>query len=66
MFLLLTNFCRYYHSMTQMMERLNFVTGNVCDRVDRVEKHGNEAGTSTQEVRKVRAKPKVNKVNKVG
>jgi hypothetical protein len=50
--------------MTQMMERLNFVTGNVCDRVDRVEKHGNEAGTSTQEVRKVRAKPKVNNVSR--
>jgi len=29
-------------AMTQMMERMNFVTGNVCDRLDRVEKGGNE------------------------
>jgi len=36
------------HAMTQMMERMNFVMGNVCDRLDRVEKRGNEAGTSTQ------------------
>ena len=34
-------------AMTQMMERMNFVMGNVCDRLDRVEKRGNEAGTST-------------------
>jgi hypothetical protein len=66
MFLLLTNFCKYYHSdqnntppppegelkfqmqvMTQMMERMNFVMGNVCDRLNRVEKRGNKAGTST-------------------
>jgi hypothetical protein len=31
-------------AMTQMMERMNFVMGNVCDRLDRVEKRGNEAG----------------------
>jgi hypothetical protein len=30
--------------MMQMMERMNFVMGNVCDRLDRVEKCGNEAG----------------------
>ena len=35
-------------AMTQMMERMNFVMGNVCDRLDRVEKRGNPAGTSTQ------------------
>ena len=33
-------------AMTQMIERMNFVMGNVCDRVDRVES-GNKAGTST-------------------
>ena len=47
-------------AMTQMMERMNFVMGNVCDRLDRVEKHGNEAGTSTQNVRKLGAEPKAN------
>jgi hypothetical protein len=41
-----------------MMERINFVMGNMCDRLDRVERHGNEAGTSTQDVRKVGAEPK--------
>jgi hypothetical protein len=45
-------------AMTQMMERINFVIGNMCDRLDRVERHGNEAGTSTQDVRKVGAEPK--------
>jgi hypothetical protein len=43
-----------------MMERRNFVMGNVCDRLDRVEKRGNEAGTSTQNVRKLGAEPKAN------
>jgi len=42
------------------MERMNFVMGNVCDRLDRVERHGSEAGTSTQDVRKVGAEPKAN------
>jgi hypothetical protein len=46
--------------MIQMMERMNFVMGNVCDRLDRVEKHGNEAGTSTQNGRKLGAEPKTN------
>jgi hypothetical protein len=46
--------------MMQMMERMNFVMGNVCDRLDRVEKCGNKAGTSTQDVRKVGAEPKAN------
>jgi len=40
-------------AMTQMMEKMNFVIGNVCDRLDKVEKHGNEAATSTQNVRKL-------------
>ncbi|KAL9350767.1 hypothetical protein Peur_058022 [Populus x canadensis] len=47
-------------AMTQMMERMNFVMGNVCDTLDRVEKHGNDAGTSTQNVRKLGAEPKAN------
>ena len=43
-----------------MMESMNFVMGNVCDRLDRVEKCGNEAGTSTQNVRKLGSEPKAN------
>jgi len=46
--------------MTQMMEMMNFVMRNMCDRLDRVESRGNEAGTSTQDVRKVEAKPRAN------
>jgi len=46
--------------MMQTMERMNFVMVNVCDRLDRVEKRGNEAGTSTQNVRKLGAEPKAN------
>jgi len=46
--------------MKQMMERMNFFMGNVCDRLDRVEKRGNEAGTSTQNVKKLKAEPKAN------
>jgi len=34
--------------------------GNMCDRLDRVEKHSNEVCTSTQDVRKLGAKPKAN------
>jgi len=52
-------------AMTQMMERMNFVMGNVCDILDRVEKHGNEAGTSTQNMRKLGAEPKANNGNRV-
>jgi hypothetical protein len=33
--------------MKKMMEMMNFVMGNMCDRLDRVEKHDNEADTST-------------------
>jgi len=47
-------------AMTQMIERMNFVMGYVCDRLDRVEKRGNEAGTSTQNMRKLGAEPKAN------
>jgi hypothetical protein len=47
-------------AMTTMMEMMNFVMGNMCDRLERVEKHGNEAGTSTQDVRMVRADSKSN------
>jgi len=47
-------------AMTQMMERMNFVMGNICDRLDRVERRGNEASTNTQDMRKVRAEPKAN------
>jgi hypothetical protein len=47
-------------AMTKIMERMNFVMGNVCDRLERVEKHGNKAGTSTQDVRMVRADSKPN------
>jgi hypothetical protein len=43
-----------------MKERMDFVMSNVCERLDRVERCGNEAGTSTQEVRKVGAEPKAN------
>ncbi|KAG5248672.1 hypothetical protein IMY05_003G0025400 [Salix suchowensis] len=52
-------------AMTQMIERMNFVMGNVCDRLDRVEKRGNEAGTSTQNVRKLGAEPKENSGSRV-
>jgi hypothetical protein len=47
-------------AMTKMMERMNFVMGNVCDRLEKVGKHGNVAGTCTQDVRKGRAEPKSN------
>jgi hypothetical protein len=42
------------------MERVNFVIGNVCDRLEKVEKYGNEVGTSTQDMSKVGAEPKSN------
>jgi hypothetical protein len=34
-------------AMTEMMKRMNFVMGNVCDRLDRVEKCYHNVGTST-------------------
>jgi hypothetical protein len=45
-------------AMTQMIERMNFVMGNVCEKLGRVERCGKKVGTSTQDVRKVRAEPK--------
>jgi len=36
------------------------VMGNVCDGLDRVERRGNEIGISTQDMRKLGAKPKAN------
>ena len=45
---------------TKMMERMNFVMGNVCGKLEKVGKHGNMAGTCTQDVRKVGAEPKSN------
>jgi hypothetical protein len=43
-----------------MMERMNFGMGTMCDRLERVKKHGNKASTSTQDIRKVGANPKSN------
>jgi hypothetical protein len=44
--------------MTKMME-INFVMGNMCFRLEKVVgKHGNMAGTCTQDMRKVGAEPK--------
>jgi hypothetical protein len=48
-------------AMTHIMERMNFVMGNVCDRVKRC---GNEVGTSTQDVRKLGVEPKANSGNR--
>jgi hypothetical protein len=36
----------------------------MCDRLEKVEKHGNEVGTSTQNVRKVGVESKSNNGNK--
>ena len=47
-------------AMTKMMERMNFTMGNVCDKLEKVAKHGNMAGICTQDVRKVGAKLKSN------
>ena len=47
-------------AMTKLMEKMNFVMGNVCDRLEKVVKHGNVAGTYTQDVRKVGAEPNSN------
>jgi hypothetical protein len=45
-------------AMTKMMERINFMMGNVCDRLEKVGKDGNLAGT--WDVRKVGAESKSN------
>jgi hypothetical protein len=52
-------------AMVKMMERMNFVMGNVCDRLEKVGKHGNVAGTCTQDVRKIGVEPKSNNGNGV-
>ena len=44
----------------KMMERKNFMMGNLCDRLEKMGKHGNVAGTCTQDMRKVGAEPKLN------
>ncbi|KAL9343421.1 hypothetical protein Peur_063852 [Populus x canadensis] len=36
-------------TMTKMMEIMNFMMGNVCDRLEKVGKHGNMARTYTQD-----------------
>jgi len=46
--------------MTKMMERMNLVMGNVCDRLEKVGKYGNMARTCNQDVRKVGDEPKSN------
>ena len=51
-------------AMTQIMERMNFVMGNVCDRLDSMEKRGNEAGISTQDMVPLGAEPKANSGNR--
>jgi len=48
------------HAMTTMMETMNFMMGNVCDRFEKVGKHGHMARTCTQDVRKVGAQHKSN------
>jgi len=48
------------HAMTKMIERMNLMMGNVCDRLEKVGKHGNVAGTCTQDMRKVGAQHKSN------
>jgi hypothetical protein len=47
-------------AMTKMTERMNFVMGNLCDRLEKMGKHGNVAGICTQDVRKVGAELKLN------
>ena len=48
------------HAMTKMMERMNFMMGNMCDRLEKVGKHGNVVETCTQDMRKVGAQHKSN------
>jgi len=48
------------HPEGELKFQMQAMTQNVCDRLDRVEKHGNAAGTCTQDVRKVGAEPKSN------
>ena len=34
-------------AMTKMMENMNLMMGNVCDKLEKVGKHGHVAGTCT-------------------
>jgi len=52
-------------AMMKMMETMNFMMGNMCDKVEMVEKCDNEAGTITQDMRTVGAEPKSNNGNRV-
>jgi hypothetical protein len=52
--------------LTKMMEMVNFVMGNVCDKLEKMKKHDNEAGTSTLNMRKVVTKPKSNNGSRGG
>jgi len=52
-------------TMTKMMESMNFMMGNVCDRLEKVGKHGIVAGTCTQDVRKVGVELKSNNGSEV-
>jgi len=47
-------------AMTKMMKIMNLMMGNVCDRFEKVGKHGKVVGTCTQDLRKVGAEPKSN------
>ena len=47
-------------AMTKMIERRNFMMRNVCDKLEKVEIHGNMAGTCSQDMRKVGPEPKSN------
>ena len=47
-------------AMMKMIERMNFMMGNVCDTLEKVGKYGNVAGICTQDVRKVGAELKLN------
>jgi hypothetical protein len=48
------------HPEGELKFQMQAMTQNVCDRLDRVEKHDIAAGTCTQDVRKVGAEPKSN------
>jgi len=49
-----------FQMQAMMFERMNFMMENVCDRLEKVGKYGNAAGTCTQDMRKVGAEPKSN------
>ena len=39
--------------------------GNICDKLNRVEKHGSEVSTSTYDARKLWVEPKSNNNNRI-